>query len=606
MAKKRGSKGTKKKNSAFGKLLSIIFIIISIVLLFYLYSLNVMPNKYLYYTIGTFVIINFIVFLLMKFSKKFIFKAIVIVGCIGMGYGIYSLNNTQDVLKSMNIDYKTSNYVLVVNKDSSYKKISNLSGKKIAYLAENKDVLSKIKIDYTKKEYTDHVEAVNDLFDNKVDCVLLEQSFIDLLSDEESPIKDFKYKIRTIDAFSIDEKIEEVTTDVDTTKNSFIVYVSGIDTYGSVASVSRTDANMLVIVNPTSKQILLLSIPRDYYVTLHGKGKDKLTHSGIYGINNSVQTIEDLLNVDINYYYKINFTSLIKIVDAVNGLDVYSEYTFTSKDGYHFTKGLNHVNGKQALSFVRERKAFAAGDLVRNKNQQALMEAMFRKGTSKSVITRYNSLLKSVKGSFVTNMSSDRITSLIKMQLDDNAKWNITSYALSGTNGREYTHSYKANKLYVMIPSQETITKAKELIKDVYDGKKLESSYNNEGKVNTVTTEKKSNTSNSNSKSNVTSNQVEVKDSNSNSNQTSNVVNKKIYTVTYIVNDTTTIKKYEEGSKIEELEIPVKEGYEILGWYSGSNKFDFNTEIDRDITLTGKYKELTSNDNKDKEKEETN
>ena len=229
------------------------------------------------------------------------------------------------------------------------------------------------------------------------------------------------------------------------------------------------------------------------------------------------------------------------------------------------------------------------------------MEAMFRKSTSKSIITKYNSLLKSVKGSFITNMSTDRITSLVKMQIEDNAKWTISSYALDGTNGREYTYSYKAGKLYVMIPNQATITKAKSLIDDVYSGKKLPSSFNDKvGKVNSVT-KVKTNKKTSNGTSNKSSN------SNTASNSNSNVESKKIYTVTYIVNDTTTVKKYEEGSKVDELSIPVKEGYEILGWYDGGSLFDFSTPINRDITLTGKYKEIVnSNVEEDKEKEETN
>ena len=138
----------------------------------------------------------------------------------------------------------------------------------------------------------------------------------------------------------------------------------------------------------------MLSIPRDYYIDLYGKdGKDKLTHSGIYGIDTTVKSIEQLLDIDINYYYKINFTSLINIVNAIDGVDVYSKYTFTSKDGYNYQKGYNHVNGKEALSFARERKAFSAGDRIRNINQQALVEAIFRKCTDSSIIVKYNSLL---------------------------------------------------------------------------------------------------------------------------------------------------------------------------------------------------------------------
>ena len=277
-AKKNSNKINNKSNNKIGLLIGAIFIVLSFVLLYFIYKINVLPDKYLYTAIGLVAILDFVILLILKVTKNIFFKIICLLGCVGMGYGIYSLNNTQDVLDTMNVDYKTSNYVIVVNKDSSYKKVNDLKGKKIGYLKDDVDSLDKFKIDFTKKEYTDLGIAINDLLDKKIDGVLLEQSFIDILSDDESPIKDFKEKVRMIDAFSVDEKVEDVTTDTDTTKNGFAVYVSGIDTYGSIASVSRTDANMVVFVNPNSKQILMLSIPRDYYVTLHGKGKDKLTH----------------------------------------------------------------------------------------------------------------------------------------------------------------------------------------------------------------------------------------------------------------------------------------------------------------------------------------
>ena len=162
-------------------------------------------------------------------------------------------------------------------------------------------------------------------------------------------------------------------------KGKFSIYISGIDTSGNISNVSRSDSNTVVTVNTETHQVLLTSIPRDYYVTLHSKNaKDKLTHSGIYGIAETVNTVEDLLDTDINYYVRVNFTTVIKLVDTLGGIDVNSDYAFTSGE-FNFVKGMNHMNGKQALAFSRERHAFKDGDNQRIKNQQKVIEAIINK-----------------------------------------------------------------------------------------------------------------------------------------------------------------------------------------------------------------------------------
>ena len=230
-------------------------------------------------------------------------------------------------------------------------------------------------------------------------------------------------------------------------------------------------------VNPKTKQILLTSIPRDYYVQLHGTtgSRDKLTHAGIYGTDMSVQTIEDLLGIEINYYIKVNFSSFIDIINAIGGIEVYSKYEFTSIDGYHYQQGYNELNGEEALSFARERKAFMEGDRQRGADQQAVIEAMIKKMSNKSILTKYESLLDSIDGKFQTNMNYKKITSLIKMQLDDMSSWNVVSIALDGSNGSEYTYTGGNQKLYVMIPDESTIDNASSLINAVLKGEKLDS-----------------------------------------------------------------------------------------------------------------------------------
>lgn len=584
MAKK---KKEKKKLNKIGMLILTLFFILTCLLIYYLLILQVLPLKVLFVILGCLFAANLISFFIVRFCKKKVFYFIPLLGCAGLFYGVYSLANTNDILKNMNISYKTSNYALIVRKDSEYQKIEDLNGKEISYLVDDKNILENIKIEHSSKEYDDATKMATALLNNETDSIILEQSYVDMLNDSDSTIKNFSDKVRIIYTFEINTKVTNIAKNVNTTKESFIIYISGIDTYGSVSSVSRTDANMLVVVNPKTRQVLLVSIPRDYYVNLSGKNsKDKFTHSGIYGIDTSVKTLEELLDIDINYYFKINFSSLIKIVDSIGGVDVYSKYTFTSKDGYNYSTGYNHVNGKEALSFTRERKSFAAGDRVRNMNQQAMFEAILRKCTSKSILTRYNSLLNSLKSSFITNMPSNSLTSLIKKQLNEGKKWNVSSIALDGTNGMEYTYSYKGGRLYVMIPNQETINSAKEKIDEVFDGKILDSSYDeNATNIKNVTkTEKKP-------KVVVTSNNT----NNKKSNVTSNVQVTKKYTVTYINGDDIKSVTVDEGKKLVAPVIPTKEGYEAIGWCLNNDIYDFSMPISSNLVLELKYKKVDNN-----------
>ena len=395
----------------------------------------------------------------------------------------FYLGKTTGLLNNLNLNYKTYNYSVVVLKDSSYKKLKDITGKKIGYYDngsdESKKSLNKVlsKEELSSKKYEDTEELANALLEKKVDAILLENSYLDILNESITvQDKSFKNLIRKIYSFVIVKQTSDISKDTNVTKKPFNVYISGIDTYGEISSVSRSDVNMVVTVNPKTRQILLTSIPRDYYVQLHGKSgyRDKLTHAGLYGIDMSIQTIEDLLGIEINYYMKVNFSSVVDIVNAIGGVNVYSDYTFTSIDNYRYTKGYNQVNGEEALSFARERKAFAAGDRQRVKDQQALLKAIFDKCTSKAIITKYSKLLDSFQNSFVTNMKMSRLTSLVKFQLSNNYTWNIVSNSLNGSDAKNYTYSAPSTKAYVMEPSEESVAYASELIKKVLDGEKLD------------------------------------------------------------------------------------------------------------------------------------
>ena len=488
------------------KLLTIILLILSIIFILSLYYINILTTKYLLILSGIILLINII--LIFRITRKkikplsYIFTIIII---IILSLASYYILKTNNVLEGFNKNYTTYNYKVLVLKESNYNKIADINNKTLGYYKTDTEETTKSleklnnKITTENISYEDIYTLVEDLLNNKIDSILIEESYLNIITenpDNNPNVSDFNDKTKIIYSFTIRTKLKTTSKDVDITKESFNIYISGIDTYGNVSSVSRSDVNMIATINPKTHQILLTSIPRDYYVTLHNtKGyKDKLTHAGLYGVDMSIQTLEDLLDIEINYYIKVNFTSIIDIVDSLDGVTIYSDYTFTSKDGYNYTKGYNSVNGEEALSFVRERYAFTEGDRQRIKNQQALIEALYRKCTSKSIIIKYNNLLNSISNSFVTNISSNRITSLAKMQLANNYSWTITTNSLDGTNSSNYTYSIPNQKSYVMEPDETSIEKAKELIEEVTNGKVLENTYNGDSaNYNTVTKNSRTN-----------------------------------------------------------------------------------------------------------------
>lgn len=515
----------KRKN----KFLSFILLLVSALLISIIIYINTLPTLYLEIVIGVIVVIDLWLLFMMKVSKRKIIVTILsLITTLIMALLSFYLIKTAGLINNLNLNYKTYNYSVVVLKNSNYKKIKDIENETLGYYKtdgnECKKSLEKIakKVDTDNKKY----DAVNtmaaDLLDEKIESMLIEDSYLNILNEhsteettdenDNTDIKGFVDDTKVIYKFTIIVKTSNISKDIDVTKKPFNIYVSGIDTYGEISSVSRSDVNMVVTVNPQTKQILLTSIPRDYYVPLHGKTgyNDKLTHAGLYGIDMSINTVEDLLDIDINYYVKVNFSSVIKIVNALDGVEVLSDYSFTSIDGYNYTKGYNKVNGEEALSFARERKAFAAGDNQRIKDQQALLEAMFRKCISPSIIVKYNKLLDSLEGSFVTNMPSDRLKSLIRLQLAKKYKWIITANSLDGENSSNYTYSYSASKLYVMEPIEESVTYAGELIKNVIAGEKLDPTYDGNasdvhkvtGSRKTTTTKTTTTNNNNNSKTN--------------------------------------------------------------------------------------------------------
>ncbi len=463
-----------------GKFLSIVWIIISLVFFILLSQIHILPSKYMMILLGIYAVITLVVLILMlnpnirlktKTSSEIfstIFLSIILLICSYLYKTIDFMGNIKDK------KYQIENYYVIVLNNSSYQNVDDLDGKKIGIYQSTLDthdeslVKLKSKISYSQKQYQDILNLGEDLLEENIDAIYVNASFLSIIQEDDET---FEGKTKIIDTIEIKISNETVKKDINVTKEAFNLYISGIDVYGNIASVSRSDVNIIVTVNPVTHQILLTSIPRDYYVKLHGTTgyRDKLTHAGIYGVDMSIATIEDLLEIDINYYARVNFTTLEKLVDAIGGIDVYSDYDFTTIHGnYHYNKGINHLNGKEALSFSRERYAFTAGDRQRGKNQQAVITAIINKAlSSKTMITKYTSILNSLQNSFQTNMGSDKIYDLVNMQLNKMPSWNITSISLDGTGKSAYTYSYSSGKLYVMEPDLDTVEMAKNKINEM-------------------------------------------------------------------------------------------------------------------------------------------
>lgn len=473
---KKNKKSNKNKSNGFRKYLAISLGVISIIVLWLVYFINVLPMEYFIVLCFLLLIIDVIVIaLLLSFGTiknilgGFFSLLLIVTMIVGINYEL----NTLDFFKQFGFnEYKTENYGIYVLKSSNYENIVDLENKSIGHLDLKKyaglnkmvDKITK-KIEFKSKTYDDIHSMVSDLIGEKIKGIILEEAQVEILKEENYN----EYELlKSIYSDAIELSIKKNKSNIDITKDSYNIYISGIDTYGNITNVSRSDVNILATVNPVKKEILLTNIPRDYYVKLHSFNEyDKLTHAGIYGIDESISTIEDLLDTKINYYVKVNFTSLIDIVDALDGIAVNSNYSFTTVDGYSFKKGNNYLDGKEALSFARERKAFKEGDRIRGENQQLILTSIINKATSTKIITNYTEILKAVKGKFITNIKDEEITKLIKMQFRDGQAWNIKSISVNGVDSYDYVYSYKKNKLYVMRPIQETVDNAKGKIKDV-------------------------------------------------------------------------------------------------------------------------------------------
>lgn len=467
-------------------------LIISIVAVYFCFKLKLIPMKYIMGIIIALLILLVVFFGIIysgekKSENRTTSKRSIITKIISLLLSIALVLGCTMLIRSDNFIDKVSDAVgqkyvisVVALKDSDINKKS-LDGKKfgVCYEKDSKTLttaLADMEDEIGQQEYTKYdtyIQLADALYNKEVDCIVVGEQFRSQLQVNH---ENFDNETKIITSYSYDAKLEVTTKKTDVTEKPFSVYVTGIDVYGSLNTVSRSDVNLIVTVNTKTKQILMTSIPRDCEINLHSNGElDKLTHTGNYGTAETINTIQDLLDMEINYFVRTNFSGMTNIVDALGGITVESDEEFDTLHGnYHIVKGLNEMDGDMALCFVRERKRLKAGDFARGRNQQKVLSALIDKALSPKIITNFDRILTALEGTFETDMTSDEIRSLLNMQLDDMADWNIINVQIEG----EYYDCYETYSMYgtksdVMKPFNSHIKRVRKLINKVEEGKKI-------------------------------------------------------------------------------------------------------------------------------------
>lgn len=470
----------------------LILMLLSCGLITQLLYLQILPIKYTIIIIVLLVLISGLMYIL-QFSKKvnkfnkILGKVIIAILCVALGFGNYYAYKGGKTLSDISgSNLRTDALSVIVLKDKEVNESDFETMKDYSYgilsvidrantdKAVN-EINDKTNFSVNTKEYNSMFDLAQALYDENVDAIILNEAYRGTYQDNEEnkTYEKFDSETKVIYQISIESEIEDISKNVNVVKDPFNVFISGIDTYGSVSTASRSDVNMLATINPTTKTLVLTSIPRDYYVAqpCQGNQLDKLTHAGIFGVECSVTSIENLFDININYYARVNFTSLIEIVDALGGINVNNPTAFSTGQ-YFYDAGDIYLTGEQALAFSRDRYHQEGGDRGRGKNQMRVITGIVNKAISPSIITNYSSVMNAISGCFQTNMESNDITKLIQKQLNDMEGWNIIQNSVDGTGGTDWTPANGFNA-YVMYPDQSTVEHAKDLINQVMNGQEV-------------------------------------------------------------------------------------------------------------------------------------
>ena len=476
--------------------------VVTAVLLFLLVASRLLPGKYMILAVAALLILLAVTGFMAYSKKSAVNTAGSILAIFLSGVLLFGVVYVRHIMKTLDqiagADTQIETIAVAVQDSNAAQSVGETGGYRFgAYEGANKAFVDEV-LEEVKKEngdaelnlqyYETPVMMGQDLLDGNLDAVICNKAYFDLLDDS---VGDFTDKTRVILEKEFESKIEAEETpaagegeeaaaaaaDVrpgtrqrgeSLTQHPFNILISGIDTSGPISTTSRSDVNIIMTVNPLDHRILLTTTPRDYYVLLpgiSGDQRDKLTHAGVYGVKTSMKTLEELYDVGISDYIRINFDSLIQLVDALGGVDVYSEEAFSSR-GHDFVQGMNHMDGEAALAFSRARFEFASGDNQRGKNQMQVLTAILDKLQSPDLLRNPSGVLDVMGQSMQTSISSDEIAELISWQLENGHGWDIERQAVVGTGDTQQTFSMGGMELYVMWPDEESVSGASAQMKE--------------------------------------------------------------------------------------------------------------------------------------------
>ena len=496
-----GAARPRKRTGAdhFGLFTLFLLLAASLALYIRLMATGMLSNLYLIILMVVLIVLNavsVIVQLPLRRNKlgKLICGVLAVLLSAGMIYGTVAAGAVQSALNKISgVMVEKQVTAVIVMKEDEATDLGDTKGYRFGILA-NRDtnntqqILSAMEKSMGKVEtasYDTPAEMADALYDDEVQALILNEGYIPLLTEQEN-YRDFSDRTKIIYEYVTEHEITAIKPTGSITKQPFVVYCSGSDERDSdINAKTRSDVNILAVVNPKTRQILLINTPRDYYLPLAFNGEmDKLTHAGLYGIQESMAVLDNLYGTKTSYYGRVNFWGLIDIVDALGGIDVYSDYSFETSAGdvagygyrtYSYTEGWNHLDGLEALMFARERHSFSDGDNQRGRNQMKVVQAIIEKITSPSVLSNYQDLLKAMSDNCVTNISYDQITSLVQMMQKEGFSWNIQTMSAREGSGDTYQYCYSApgDPLYVMPPDYEYVNTIKSVVDQVMNGEEI-------------------------------------------------------------------------------------------------------------------------------------